>query len=76
LARLPCAISAIIAKFLEPRMADRTALGRIGMMLGAATMAVMMVGAVVVTDHLTGRLHIDEGRHVVSHVVSLVPAGR
>ena len=59
-------------EILEPRMADRTALGRIGMMLGAATMAVMMVGAVVVTDHLTGRLHIDEGLHVVS----LVPAGR
>ncbi|HEY0224553.1 MAG TPA: hypothetical protein VGC38_08575 [Pseudolabrys sp.] len=40
-------------------MADRNALGRIGMMLGAATMAVMMVGAVVVTDHLTGRLQIE-----------------
>jgi hypothetical protein len=47
-------------------MADRNALGRIGIMLGAATMAVMMVGAVVVTDHLTGRLQIDDGLRVVS----------
>ena len=47
-------------------MADRSALGRIGMMLGAATMAVMMVGAVVVTDHLTGRWQIDDGLQVVS----------
>jgi len=47
-------------------MADRTALGRIGLMLGAATMAVMMIGTVVVTDHLTGRLHIDDGLYVAS----------
>jgi hypothetical protein len=47
-------------------MADRSALGRIGMMLGAATMMVMMVGAVVVTDHLTGRLQIDDGLRVVN----------
>ena len=42
-------------------MADRNALGMIGLMLGAATIFVMMVGGVVVGDHLTGRLHIDEG---------------
>ena len=47
-------------------MADRSALGRIGLMLGAATMMVMMVGAFVVTDHLTGRLQIDDGLSVVS----------
>jgi hypothetical protein len=47
-------------------MADRSALGRIGLMLGAATMMVMMVGAVVVTDHLTGRLQIDDGLRVMS----------
>ena len=41
-------------------MADRNALGKIGLMLGAATMMVMMVGAFVVTDHLTGRLHFDD----------------
>jgi hypothetical protein len=37
-------------------MADRNALGLIGLMLGAATMFVVSVGAVVVTDHLSGRL--------------------
>jgi hypothetical protein len=47
-------------------MADRTALGRIGLMLGAATMAVMMIGSVVVTDHLNGRLHIDDGLYIAS----------
>jgi hypothetical protein len=47
-------------------MADRNALGRIGLMLGAATMMVMMVGAFVVTDHLTGRLQIDEGLSAIS----------
>jgi hypothetical protein len=40
-------------------MADRSALGKIGLMLGAAAMMVMMVGAFVVTDHLTGRLQLD-----------------
>jgi hypothetical protein len=47
-------------------MADRNALGKIGLMLGAATMMVMMVGAFVVTDHLTGRLHIDDGMGIAS----------
>ena len=37
-------------------MADRNALGLIGLMLGAATMFVVSVGAVVVIDHVTGRL--------------------
>jgi hypothetical protein len=31
----------------------------IGLMLCTATVLVMMAGAVVVGDHLTGRLHID-----------------
>jgi hypothetical protein len=47
-------------------MADRTALGRIGLILGAATMAVMMIGSVVVTDYLTGRMQIDDGLFVGS----------
>lgn len=47
-------------------MADRTALGMIGLMLGAATILVVMVGGVVVGDHLTGRLHIDDGLRVVT----------
>ena len=47
-------------------MADRSALGRIGLMLGAATMMVMMIGTFVVSDHLAGRLQIDEGLAVLS----------
>ena len=47
-------------------MADRNALGRIGLMLGAATIMVMMIGTVVVTDHLNGRMQIDDGLSVVS----------
>lgn len=47
-------------------MADRSALGAIGLLLGVATLAVMMVGALVVTEHVTGRLQIDDGLRVVS----------
>ena len=46
-------------------MADRSALGRIGLMLGAATMMVMMIGTLVVTNHLTGRMQIDDALSVV-----------
>ncbi|MCF8477341.1 MAG: hypothetical protein K9G60_09930 [Pseudolabrys sp.] len=42
-------------------MADRNALGMIGLLFGAATLVVMMAGAIVVGDHLTGRLKIDDG---------------
>ena len=42
-------------------MADRNALGLIGLMLGAATMFVVSVGAVVVTDHMSGRLTLVDG---------------
>ncbi|HEY6831473.1 MAG TPA: hypothetical protein VI251_03200 [Pseudolabrys sp.] len=41
-------------------MADRNALGMIGLMLGAATMFVMMVGAFVIGDYLTGRSHLED----------------
>jgi hypothetical protein len=41
-------------------MADKRALGMIGLMLCTVTMLVMTVGAVVVGDHLTGRLQIDD----------------
>ena len=46
-------------------MADRSALGKIGLMLGAATMMVMMIGTFVVTDHLTGRMQIEDAAGVV-----------
>jgi hypothetical protein len=42
-------------------MADRNALGVIGLLFGAATLFVMMAGGIVVVDHLTGRMHIDDG---------------
>ena len=43
----------------ELAMADKSALGIIGLMLCTTTALVMMIGAVVVNDHLTGRLQID-----------------
>lgn len=46
-------------------MADRSALGAIGLMLSFATIAVMMVGALVVTEHVTGRLQVDDSVSMV-----------
>ncbi len=45
-------------------MADKTALGMIGLMLCGATLLVMTVGGIVVGDHLTGRLQLDSGIQV------------
>jgi len=42
-------------------MADKRALGMIGLMLCTVTVLVMTVGAVVVGDHLTGQMRIDDG---------------
>jgi hypothetical protein len=47
-------------------MADRYALGMIGLMLCTATVFIMMVGAVVVNDHLSGRLQLDDNLPVAS----------
>jgi hypothetical protein len=33
----------------------------IGLFFGATTLFVMMMGAVVVADHLSGKLHLEEG---------------
>lgn len=41
-------------------MADTRSLSFIGVMLGAATLMVMMVGAFVVTGHVTGHAHFDD----------------
>jgi hypothetical protein len=49
-------------------MADRDALGLIGALLGIATLAVAMIGTFVVTDHLNGRLTLDDGVHLVAAV--------
>ena len=51
---------------LELAVADTKSLSTIGLMLGAAAMMVMMVGAFVVFDHLTGRLNIEDGLSVIS----------
>lgn len=42
-------------------MADRSALGMIGLLFGATTLFVMMMGAAVVADHLSGKLHLEDG---------------
>lgn len=42
-------------------MADRSALGMIGLLFSATTLFVMMMGAVVVADHLSGKAHIEDG---------------
>jgi hypothetical protein len=58
-----------------PAMADRNALGKIGLMLGAATFAVMMIGGIVVGDHLTGRLQVNDGVSASgSRTVATLPA--
>ena len=41
-------------------MTDRNALGLIGLMLGAATMFVVSVGAVVVSDQASGQLQLAD----------------
>jgi translation initiation factor IF-1 len=46
-------------------MADTKSLNTIGLMLGAATMMVMMIGGVVISDHLSGRMQLDDNVHVV-----------
>lgn len=45
-------------------MADRNALGMIGLFFGATTLFVMMMGAVVVADHLSGKLQLEDGTAV------------
>jgi hypothetical protein len=47
-------------------MADTKSLSAIGLMLGAAAVFVMMVGSIVVFDHLTGRMQFDESLSAIS----------
>jgi hypothetical protein len=51
-------------------MADRNALGMIGLLFGATTLFVMMMGAVVVADHLSGKLHLEDGAPEISQPVN------
>jgi hypothetical protein len=52
-------------------MADRNALGMIGLLFGAATLFVMMAGGIVVADHLTGKLHIEDGLSAVAQPLNV-----
>jgi len=47
-------------------MADRNALGMIGLLLCAATLAVMTIGGVVIGSHLSGGLELDDGLRVAA----------
>lgn len=53
-------------------MADRAALGMIGLMLGIATIMVVTVGAWVVSDHLSGRLQIEDNMRLSDVAASSV----
>jgi hypothetical protein len=55
----------------ETAVADRNALGKIGLMFVAATLFVMMTGAVVVAGHLTGRANLDDDAAGFGTAVSL-----
>jgi len=47
-------------------MADKNALGAIGLMLCAATVMVMVVGSVVIKGHLDGTAHLEETVQIVA----------
>lgn len=47
-------------------MADRRSLGLVGFMFGGVTIAVMLIAAVVVKNHLDGRLTLDARLPVVA----------
>ncbi len=49
-------------------MADSNALGKIGLMFVAATLFVMMMGAVVVAGHLSGGASLDDDGAVFGSV--------
>ncbi len=49
-------------------MADRNALGLIGLMLGVATMFVVSVGAVVVNDYGNGQLNFADSPQTMQTV--------
>jgi len=46
--------------FGDTAVADHNALGKIGLMFVAATLFVMMTGAVVVAGHLSGHANLDD----------------
>jgi len=42
-------------------MVDKSGLGFIGLVLGTATLLVMVIGAVMLTDYASGARHFDDG---------------
>jgi hypothetical protein len=52
-------------------MADRSALGKLGWAFGAVTAAVMLMAAVVVMDHLDGRVSNDGAGPFAAAAVSV-----
>jgi len=52
-------------------MADKNALGVIGLMLGTVTALVMTVAAIVVNDHVSGRIQMDSGVSAVAQPSSV-----
>jgi len=40
-------------------MPDRSSLGLIGFLFGGITAAVMLIGALVVSDHMSGKLNLE-----------------
>ena len=52
-------------------MADRSALGMIGALLGAATVAVTLIGILVVTGYVGGRMTLDDNIQVMASAPNL-----
>jgi hypothetical protein len=48
-------------------MADRRSLTVIGWLYGGITAAVMLIACLVVTDHVSGRLHFDSAAAYQTH---------
>ena len=55
-------------------MTDKISLGFVGYVFGAVTAAVIVVAALVVTAHVSGRMAIDDGRAPVVSASISAPA--
>lgn len=53
-------------------MADRIALGRIGLIFSVATAAVILIGGVVVSENLNDRYPLDDGARLSAMAVTAV----
>jgi len=55
-------------------MTDKISLGFVGYLFGAITVSVIVIAAVVVTAHVSGRMAIDDGRAPVVSAAVTAPA--